>query len=300
MAALSPPCDGVPTPGLRVCGPQCLRPGCQPAASASQEARGVLGTQAWLPGCDAAFLPQHGGSGSGRSGHGGHRARPGFRAVITVTMTAGGHRESRTGTSEMMSPPCPQGPPRPSPQSSAKGCPQKWECLLPGALARRAGMGSLLPEAPWTPLPAHHPSPSPQAPPPGSSPRASRPALSSRHLQSRLELDSPAAVAASEAHPHTQSRGGGGGAACQLHPGLWGCHSSGLPFVRRATRPGPWGTPSHQTCPAQLPVAAGPTDPGRAGQRPRTHARLSQGPGAGAGGERFQFFMGRRVLGKTE
>ena len=70
-------------------------------------------------------------------------------------------------------------------------------------------MGSLLPEAPWTPLPAHHPSPSPQAPPPGSSPRASRPALSSRHLQSRLELDSPAAVAASEAHPHTQSRGGG-------------------------------------------------------------------------------------------
>ena len=97
-------------------------------------------------------------------------------------------------------------------------------------------MGSLLPEAPWTPLPAHHPSPSPQAPPPGSSPRASRPALSSRHPQSRLELDSPAAVAASEARPHTQSRGG---AACQLHPGLRGCCSTSS---RRATRTGPWGT----------------------------------------------------------
>lgn len=239
LAALSPPCDGVPTPGLRVCGPQCLRPGCQPAASASQEARGVLGTQAWLPGCDAAFLPQHGGSGSGRSGHGGHRARPGFRAVITVTMTAGGHRESRTGTSEMMSPPCPQGPPRPSPQSSAKGCPQKWECLLPGALARRAGMGSLLPEAPWTPLPAHHPSPSPQAPPPGSSPRASRPALSSRHLQSRLELDSPAAVAASEAHPHTQSRGGGGWCCMPAPPGALGLPLLGAALCQTShtTRP---------------------------------------------------------------
>lgn len=89
-------------------------------------------------------------------------------------------------------------------------------------------MGSLLPEAPWTPLPAHHPSPSPQAPPPGSSPRASRPALSSRHPQSRLELDSPAAVAASEARPHTQSRGG---AACQLHPG------SGAAAPRAADEP---------------------------------------------------------------
>lgn len=152
-------------------------------------------------------------------------------------------------------------------------------------------MGSLLPEAPWTLLPAHHPSPSPQAPPPGSSPRASRPALSSRHPQSRLELDSPAAVAASEARPHTQSRGGCCVPAPPGAPGLL-LHEQQTSHTNRPV--------GHQTCPAQLPVPTGPIDPGRAGQRPRTHARLSQGPGAEAGGGRFQFFVGQRVLGKTE
>lgn len=36
------------------------------------------------------------------------------------------------------------------------------------------------------------------------------------------------------------------------------------------------------------------------GQHPRTRARLSQGPGAEAGGEQFQFCVEQRVLGKTE
>ena len=35
------------------------------------------------------------------------------------------------------------------------------------------------------------------------------------------------------------------------------------------------------------------------GQHPKTHARLSRGPGAEAG-EKFHFCMEQRVLGKTE
>lgn len=153
------PVTGFPPPGLRVFGPQCLRPGCRPAASASQEARGVLGTQARLPGCDAHFA-QHGGSESGHGG--GHGARPGFRAVITVTMTAGGLKSLGTGDKVMMSPPCPQGPPPLSPELSEGLSPERSVCCL-GPLARRGRDGlTAPPRPPGLPLPAHHPSPSPR------------------------------------------------------------------------------------------------------------------------------------------
>lgn len=122
--------------------------------------------------------------------------------------------ESRTGTSEMM-PSCPCGPPRPSPQSSAKGLSPERGGLLPGALARRAGMGAHCSPRPWTPLPAHHPSPARQAPA-RKQPPASRPALSpaTRRAGSNsilLQLLPPLKLAPTPSL---------GGAACQLHPGF--------------------------------------------------------------------------------
>lgn len=77
--------------------------------------------------------------------------------------------------------PSPRGPPAPLTRAQRRAVPQKRECLMPGTLARRAGLGSLLPSVPWTPLPAPEPSPGLQAPLPGSGPWASRSALSSRH-----------------------------------------------------------------------------------------------------------------------
>ena len=150
------------------------------AVSASQEARGILGTQALM----LRFHPSTVGPEAATLGMDGMGPRPGFEVLIIVTMTARGHRErAAQGRVRRRRPPParPQGVPRPSHQGSAKGCPQKRECLVPGALARRAGLGSLFPYAPWTPLPAPDPSPGLQALLPGSGPWASHPALSSRH-----------------------------------------------------------------------------------------------------------------------
>lgn len=89
MAALSPPGDGVPTPGVPDAAVQAaswlrLPPGRRKASWAPRPSSwaAMLCFQPSMVGLEAA-TPAMEGTG----------ARPGFRVVITVMMTAGGHRE---------------------------------------------------------------------------------------------------------------------------------------------------------------------------------------------------------------
>ena len=150
------------------------------AVSASQEARGILGTQALM----LRFHPSTVGPEAATLGMGGMGPRPGFGVLIIVTMTARGHRE-RAGQGRVRRrrppPPRPQRVPRPSHQGSAKGCPPETGVSGAWGIGQEGRAGLTAPLFPLDSTACPRPQPRPAGTSAWKGPWASRPALSSRH-----------------------------------------------------------------------------------------------------------------------